>query len=298
MAVVVSTFYTNPGDSWASGTTASELLATDAAFKVNTALTNWIAAINNPDWIKKHSTSDPITYRTDGYYIPICYWDLVLNEGETRQYGLQFMRRHTVGDYASGSWSQLTAFRHVADYAVSATSMPEGISYSIYYATSWSFSGTSTHFLAYEGSGLTPWFCYAYKKGSSTEMDMGILLARASKSNIVPDTYYPGSGISQWVAWDLAKERYIFPQDKYGAPSFYGTGTGMDDTLLPKPLVIGRLFNIHSLQGSSHLFGQISEDIMVSSSGMGAFGDTVKIKDKDYTCLPRSDRQYWIKTGE
>lgn len=298
MAVVVSTFYTGPGDSWASGTTASGLLATDAAFKVNTALTNWIAAINNPDWIKKHSTSNPITYSTYAGNIPLCWWDLVLNEGETKQYGLQFMRRHRLGRYTTSNWSGLTVFSHIADYTATAFTTPLGIVDNSNFAGEWDFSGTGTHFIAYEGSGLTPWFCYAYKLGTSTRMDMGILLARASKSNIVPGTYYPGSGISQWVAWDLAKGLYVFSQDKYGPPSYYGSESGVSDQLVPRPYVSGRLFNINSLQGVSHLFGQISEDILVSSSGMGAFGDTVRVRDRDYTCLPRSDRQYWIKTSE
>lgn len=298
MAVVVSTFYTGPSDFWASGATASGLLATDAAFKVNTALTNWIAAINNPDWIKKYSTSDPITYSTYAGDIPLCWWDLVLNEGEVKQYGLQFMRRHRLGNYTTSSWTGLAVFSHIADYTFSASASPLGIVSNSYFADDWDFNGTGTHFIAYEGSGLTPWFCYAYKLSTSTDMDMGILLARASTSSIVPGTYYPGSGISQWVAWDLAKKLYTFSQDQYGPPSYYGSDSGMSDQYLPRPLVAGRLFNIQGLQGHSHLFGQISEDILISYSDMGGFGDIVRIRDKDYTCLPRSDRAYWIKTGE
>lgn len=294
MAVVVTVFNTVPGQVWASGTTSAGLVSTDPAFKVNTQLTNWIAAINNPAWIKKRaSTTDPIRYgnRNGTDYVA---WDLIMNEGETQQYGFQFMERPRIAGAPYWSYQRRYDWTSGTDVEI------EGGTANNIYSYEWELGVAGTHFIAYEGAGSTPWFVYAYKQSASSTSSYVAMLSRLSVSGLVAGSYYPSSGLGKWV-WGLIHSNaatygvFTTPQLRYVNPHY-----GLQQSIgfsMSVPALLGYFFNLPGQYGYTHYLGQITNDILVSNVSTGSWGDTVTINGINYTALRNSNLIWWVKTS-
>lgn len=290
MAVVVNVFNTVPGQVWASGTTSAELLSTDPAYKVNTQLTNWIAAINNPAWIQKRASStNPIRYGTGTGNTYAC-WDLIMNEGETEQYGIQFMDRPRAAGAPFYSYLRRYNWTDGTDTQI------EGGSINSIYTGTWDLNVAGTHFIAYEGAGSTPWFVYAYKQSAASTSSHISMLARLSVSGLVAGSYYPSSGLGKWVSGILdGSGSFVTPQFRYVNP-YYGLYQSVGFTI-KAPTGIGYFFNLPGQYGDTHYLGQITNDILVSNTSTGSWGDTVTINGINYTALKNSNLIWWIKTS-
>lgn len=290
MAVVVTVFTSVPGQVWASGSTVAELQTTDPAYKVGEQLQNFIAAVNNPAWIRLHSSSDPIYY-----FSSECRWHLVLNEGESQAYGLQFMPRYR----SAGATSYGYTYR-VADFDTNVSTGAEGTDYYRSYTGAWNLTAAGIHFIAYESSGTTPWFVYAYKQNAESYNNFFALLSRLDVSGLVAGSYYPPSGLGKWMyhAYDTSStpSSFTVPQARFVYP-YYGIQYG-GNMRLAIPGVTGYFHNMPAFYADVHFLGQPGRDILITNGNTGSWGDTVTIEGINYTCLKHSSSIcWWVKSS-
>lgn len=293
MAVVTSTFSIPANTVWANTTWS----ATDPSGKVNTQLVNWVTAINDPNKIEIVLNPGNATSRSTTSYVG---WLLRMREGDTStDYGIAYKFRYagTANTNSSGTigpYHNRTAGTGNNGYGSFTT-------LSISDANE-SFTVDGTVITAYEAVGSTPWFLYAYENNARTARRMDLLL-RCDTTNIVSGSYYPASGLGKWIyALSIGNGTSAFtPQNSFLAPykGINGTTVSLRHPTPTATFGNNYFFRLAAQYGNSHYLGDVTNDILVSNTATGQFGDTMTLSGVTYTCLGNmpSSGNFWVKTS-
>lgn len=304
MAVVTSTFSTTANTAWASPTWSSE----DPSFKLNTQLTNWVNAINDPTKIELIHTPGNATSRDAAQ---IVRWLFRAREADTgSDYGFGYSRRADSGSidgvsitgdvfsyYQRNSGS---ANNGAGSYSMLSTQRGRSIAQRGY-----------SHFTAYEATGTVPWFAYSASVLPATN-NLGesttIIFARLSTSSAAPGSYYPASGLGKWVvfAQDSDGPTFVTPQSRVNIAPFIGVNSPLNaypapyrPTWLNNSMGNGFFWAAPGLYGDTHYLGQPSSDILITTEPTGSWGDTTIISGITYRCLRSLSNGYqlsfWVK---
>lgn len=293
MAVVTTTFSIPANTNWASTTWS----ANDPSGRVNTQLVNWVTEINDTNKIEILLNPGSATSRTTSSLVT---WMLRMREGDTSSdYGMLFKGRQA-GTSTSNSSGHIgpyhnrtagTAANGYGTYTtLSVTNANEG------------FTTDGTVLTAYEGGGSTPWFLYAWENSARSSRRMDLLL-RCDTTNIVSGSYYPTSGLGKWIyviSTGSATTMYT-PQNSFLAP-YKGINETSTTLRHPTPAAtygINYFFRLGAQFGNNHYLGDVTNDILVSTSTTGQFGDTTTIGSITYTCIGNmpASGNYWVKTS-
>jgi hypothetical protein len=186
MAVTTSIFTTVPNQVWITNNVA-EIQETDPIYKVNVQLTNFINGVNNPNWIRHRDDTRPI--RGLAVYSNLYFFfDLVMNEGESTPYGMHFMGR-TAGAQPTSSYTQ---YMITDTYGTDNWTVDASTDQITSYTANWDMRNSAIHFIAYEPTGINPWFVYAFKPSIYTTTQYFAALFRLDTSGLKPGSYYPG----------------------------------------------------------------------------------------------------------
>lgn len=294
MAVVTTTFSIPANTVWANTTWS----ATDPSGKVNTQLVNWVTAINDPSKIEIVQNPGSATSRATTSFVT---WLLRMREGDTSSdYGILYKGRYagtgsTTSSGYIGSYSNRVVSTSANNYgtfnSVSPSLSNEG------------FTVDGTVLTAYEASGNTPWFLYAWENNTRANRRMDLLL-RCDTTNIVPGSYYPSTGLGKWIyviSTGNGTDCYT-PQNSYLAP-FKGvnavTTMGIRHPVPNGTYGNNYFFRFSGQFGNTHYLGDVTNDILISNANTGQFGDTMTLSSVTYTCIgnmgPSSN--YWVKTS-
>lgn len=286
MAVVTSTFNTTTSTNWASSTWVS----TDPSWKLNTELTNWITAINDPNVIELVQNPGNATSRTTTSYVK---WMLRARESDTSSdYGIIFADRYA-GTGNSSSPDQTYYARTVStsnnNYGTFST-----VGSSI---GNEDFTVATNFFTAYEASGSTPWFVFCNENATKTARSLRMLL-RYDNSSVVAGSYIP-TGIGKWLYFNQGSVRY--PINNVNAP--YKGAPDSTAAALRGPIPFttygnGYFFRLGTQYGCNHAAGTVTNDIIVSNTSTGVWGDTTVLEGVTYTCMGNtSSVNHWVKTS-
>lgn len=290
MAVVTSTFNTTTATNWTSSTWVS----TDPSWKLNTQLTNWITAINDTTIIEKVADPGNATTRASTSYVQ---WTLRARESDTSSdYGIAFHRRQ--GAQASNNDSGQTYYNRSASSSDNGygtlTYTGSSISNEIFSSGGWNF------FTAYEATGTTPWFVYTSENVAKTERHYRCLF-RYDNSGVVAGSYIP-TGVGKWVY--MLNGVIRIPISNITAP-FKGfvNSTSNFSFRHPTPMATngdGYFFRAETQYAGMHALGSITNDLLVSNTNTGVWGDTTTIDSVTYTCIgsnTNTSANYWIKSS-
>lgn len=296
MAVVTSAFTTIANQVWASPTWSAD----DPSYKLNTQLTNWITAINDPAVIEMVANPGNATARGSSDAVR---WLLRARAaGDTgSDYGFSFATRN------SGSGGD--GFTGGCYYGRTAGSAANGYgSLSIINSSTMdgSLSPGRSHFTAYEATGALPWFVYSTTQSASSGTMM--MLARLSTDAMKAGSYYPASGLGKWLLYqssaNFGGDAYLYtPQSRNTAPyiGFPNGGSASRRIITPNDNYgANYFFELSGIYGDSHYLGRANSDILVSSYNTGNWGDTVTISGATYTCQRVSSSAIpaiWVKTS-
>lgn len=289
MAVTTSVFTTVPNQVWLTNDNILDIQETDPIYKVNVQLTNFINGVNNPNWIRHRDDARPIRYLFKSNNLNF-FWDLVMNEGETTPYGMHFMGR-TAGAQAASSYTQymITGTSGTDNWTID-SSTDQITSYTNY----WDMRNPGIHFIAYEPTGINPWFVYAFKPNIYTTTQYFAALFRLDTSGLKPGSYYPESGLGKWIVMQHTDRSYRVPQLRYQYPYYGHKSVGYLSWFLPQET--GYFFTSIGQWGNTHYFGTITDDLIRSNDLTGSWGDTVTINSIDYTCIALQSFSLWVKT--
>jgi hypothetical protein len=296
MAAVTSAFTTAANQVWASPTWSAD----DPSYKLNTQLTAWITAINDPAVIEMVANPGSATARGSSDAVR---WLLRARAaGDTgSDYGINFARRNSGsgGDtFASGFYYGRTPGSAVNGYG------------SLNLVDSSAMDGqlgvARSHFTAYEATGALPWFVYSTTQSANSGTIM--MLARLSTDAMKAGSYYPASGVGKWLHYvsssNFGSDAYLYtPQSRNTAPyiGFPNGGSALRRVLAPSDTYgANYFFELSGIYGDSHYLGRASSDILVSSQNTGNWGDTVTISGVTYTCQRVSSSNVpaiWVKTS-
>lgn len=293
MAVVTTTFSIPANTNWASPTWS----VNDPSGKLNTQLVNWVTAINNSSIISIVQDPGSATGRAGTNYVG---WILRMREGDTStDYGIAYKFRYAgtgtansgglIGPYHNRT-ANTTNNNYGAYTTLSITDANEG------------FTTDGTVITAYEAAGSTPWFLYAWENSARSSRRMDLLL-RCDTTNIVAGSYYPASGLGKWIyAYSVGNAAYIYtPQNSFLAP-YKGINAINSPMRHPTPAATfgnNYFFRLAAQYGNSHYLGDVTNDILVSNTATGQFGDTMTLSGTTYTCIGNmpSSGNYWVKTS-
>lgn len=294
MAVVTTTFSIPANTNWASSTWA----VTDPSYKLHLQLTDFVNAINDPDKISILLNPGNATSRSTTSFVP---WVLQMREGDTENgdYGILFKGRY------AGTSSTSTGTYNGAYYLRTAGTSNNGYGTFSTIATNVSnetFTSDGTVFIAYEATGATPWFIYAWEN-SARSARFANALFRCDTTGISAGSYYPSVGLGKWIyaysnstGWNTNT-----PQASVLAP-YKGINSASGTLRHPTPNAstgTNYFFRFASQYGDSHYLGDITGDILISNASTGQFGDTTTIDGINYTCIGSlsGGSNNWVKTG-
>lgn len=293
MAVVTTTFSIPANTVWASPT----WLTTEPSGRVNTQLVNWVTAIGDTSKIEIIQNPGNATSRSTTSFVG---WMLRMREGDTStDYGIGFKFRHAgvlqtnssgyVGPYNNRTVS--TVNNNYGSYTTLAVS-----------DSNESFTTDGTVIIAYEATGNTPWFLYAWENSARTLRRMDLLL-RCDTTNIVAGSYYPSSGLGKWIyALSAGNSTLIYtPQNSFLAP-YKGINSINNSMRHPTPSTTfgnNYFFRLAAQYGNTHYLGDVTNDILVSNTATGQFGDTMTLSSITYTCIGNmpAGGNYWVRTS-
>lgn len=294
MAIVTSTFSTNANQVWASTTWS---IANDLSGKLHTELSNWVTAINDTNLIEIKANPGNATSRATTQYVT---WRLGMRSpgDESTDYGILFK-----GRYAGTGSTSASGFVGTYNNWISSTS---NNGYGTYNTISDSnsneaFTSAGTAFIAYEATGSNQWFSYAWENSARTARRWDCLL-RTNTSNMISGSYYPSSGLGEWI-YVRSNGNDAFcntPQNSVSNAPFKGINTSANNKLnCPTPTFAGYFFRLAAQYGDLHYLGDVTNDILISTTTTGQFGDTVTIDSNPYTCIGNMalSANLWIRTA-
>lgn len=299
MPVVTSTFSTTANQVWASPTWSTD----DPSFKLNTQLTNWVNAINDPTKIQLIHTPGDATSRASGEAVR---WLFRAREADTgSDYGFGYERLAGVGNSGNVfSYSQRAASpdnNGAGAYTAVANTSTGALN----------FTKAVNHFTAYEASGSLPWFAYSasFSPPSISETSATLIFARLSTSSAAAGSYYPSSGLGKWVAFtqDPGGAKLVTPQSRNTAPFIGVNSANVAAYPVPfRPAHNGAYGNgffwaAPGIYGDTHYLGQPSSDILITTEATGNWGDTTAISGVTYRCLRSTSNgsqvSFWVKAS-
>lgn len=304
MAVVTSTFSTTANQVWASPTWSTD----DPSFKLNTQLTNWVNAINDPTKISLIHTPGNATSRASDQTVR---WLFRAREADTgSDYGFGYAR--IASDYSQFNNGNVFAY---FQRSVSSDNNGAG-SFSVINSSRGRIrldQANVSHFTAYEAAGQVPWFAYSASMLPATGAYIGesatVVIARLSTAAAQGGSYYPSSGLGKWAVFGVDADGGIFvtPQARITSP-FIGVNSGASAYPIPfRPKHDGGDGNgffwaAPGLYGDTHYIGQPSPDILITTEQTGSWGDTTLISGATYRCLRatsfyRSQICFWVKAS-
>lgn len=293
MAVVTSTFLTTAAANWI---TSTGWVSTDPSFKLNTQLTDWVTAINDPSKINIQQTPNNATTKTTTNYTT---WVLQCRDGETSSdFGLLFHGRQA-GQTNTGSATYNGNY-----YARTASTSNNNYgTYSTVGDTMGNEDLTGAHnfFTAYEATGSSPWFVYSAENAAKSVRIIRALF-RLDTTGLEAGSYYPSSGISKWLY--VTGRSDVFPAiyDPTSSLSLPARGILSAGRAFQAQVPVattgnGYFFRPRSMYGDAHYLGNITNDLLVSNTSTGVWGDAIVISGSTYTCLGTySTLNFWIKT--
>jgi hypothetical protein len=298
MAVVTSAWSTIVNQNWASPTWSTD----DPSYKLDVQLTNWINAINDTSVIEKIFDPGQATSRDTSAKV---YWLLrARSDGDTSSdYGIYFFGRNggtSLQDSDSGTYYQ----RSASSENLGGGTFQRNASSSL---SNISFTSPRSHFTAYEAAGTLPWF--AYSTVLSDGNGVTHLLARVSTAGMTTGSYYPASGLGKWVYIadsSALQSGYIYtPQSRINTP-YIGipSSSWSRNIVAPSPSPgygSNYFFSMPAMYAPNHFIGQASQDILVTTSSSGGWGDTTTFNGITYTCLRAhtgsSSPVTWVRTS-
>lgn len=293
MAVVLTTFSNTANQVWASSTWS----VNDPSYKVNTELQNWVAALADPTELIIEQTPGNATSRSSTSYVT---WRIRCNKSyPSIDYGFLF-----AGRYAGTSTSTSTAYKGSYTDRTASTSNNGYGTYTSYGNGSGNASYTTagTSVVAYEASGTSPWFLYAWENEGRSDRIWECLM-KCDPSNQVAGSYYPSSGLEPWLyVWGPgAAVSYVHTaQNGFGAP-YKGINSNNEGLRYPSPADSpygdNYFFRLGPQYGNTHYLGTVTDDFLTSNTTTGQFGDTLTINSVDYMCLGNmlSGANLWFK---
>lgn len=294
MAVVTTTFSVPANTVWANTTWS----ATDTSGKVNTQLVNWVTAINDTSKIEIILNPGNATSRATTNYVA---WFLRMREGDTSSdYGIMYKGRYA-GNASTSSSGYIGSYNNrISSTANNGYGTYNNVSPTL---TNETFTNDGTVFIAYEASGSTPWFMYAWESNTRALRRMDLLM-RCDTTNIVSGSYYPSTGLGKWVyaiSTGNGTDCYT-PQNSTLAP-YKGVNTttsmGLRHPVPNATYGSNYFFRFSGQYGNTHYLGDVTNDILISNTSTGQFGDTMTLNSVTYTCIgnmgPSSN--YWVKTS-
>lgn len=278
MAVTTHTFTTTASQVWASATWSPS----DPSYVINTHLTNWITAINDPTIISMVHSPGDATSRTGSSLVR---WLLrARGEGDTSSdYGIIFLE-----EPADGSSASSASGCYYARTAGTANNGAGAFS-SIASTGGFSLSSARSHFIAYEGTGTRPWFAYSNTILGTPGSGYTHVLARLSTSSAVAGSYYPTSGLGKWAYFVGESSLKLYtPQARINTPYIGIPDASTRTPVIPYPDITygaNYFFKIPGLYGPVHYLGETSSDLLLSSGVTGNWGDTVVFSGVTYRSL-------------
>jgi hypothetical protein len=158
----------------------------------------------------------------------------------------------------------------------------------------------STVFIAYEAAGNLQWFSYAWENTARTSRQWHLLL-RCDTTNLVSGSYYP-SNVGKWIyAQADGSSPYIqTPQNSFSVAPFKGVNDITTVLRHPTPdssFGTNYFFRLAAQYGDNHFLGDVTNDILVSNTTTGVFGDTVTLDSITYTCIGQHGAKYWVRSS-
>jgi len=290
MAVVTNSFSVAANAAWASPTWS----ANNPSWKLDIELSNWVTALNDTNKLEIIRTPGHATSRSSTSLVA---WFLRTAEADPdTDCGIMFKGRYAGTSNANGNG-------FIGSYhnrTVSTSNNGYGTySYITYTTNSESFTSIGTIFTAYEATGDTPWFLYAWENSARTDRRFDLIL-RCDTTNITSGSYYPTYGLSKWVyAFGAGNSNnLVCPQNSYSFP-FKGINSSGTVLRHPTPTYSGYFFRMGAQYGNLHYLGHVTNDILVSNNVTGQFGDTTVIDGATFTCIGNHavSGNYWVKTS-
>lgn len=293
MAVVTTTFSVPANTNWASATWS----VNDPSGKLNTQLVNWVTAINDTSKIEIVQNPGNATSRGSTNFVG---WILRMREGDTAtDFGIGFKFRHA-GTLQTNSTGYVGPY-HNRTVSTSNNNYGSFTTLNITDANE-TFTSDGTVIIAYEAAGSTPWFLYAWENSARTLRRMDLLL-RCDTTNIVSGSYYPASGLGKWIyCLSAGNSAPIYtPQNSFLSP-YKGINAINSPMRHPTPSATfgnNYFFRLAAQYGNTHYLGDVTNDILVSNTSTGQFGDTMTLNSITYTCIGNmpASGNYWVRTS-
>jgi|LakMenEpi03Aug12_release.lakeMendotaPanAssembly.Ray.scaffolds.fasta_scaffold22188_8 hypothetical protein len=309
MAVVTQTWNTTVDTNWI---TSTGWVSSDPAYKLHQELDAWVTAIGDSSIINIQATPNDATSKSGASGVA---WVLQTRDGDTgSDWGILFHPRRADSNpsYYTDQWPNLGGTGHNYYGRTSGSSNNGYGSFSVfgYAALSAETLGSAANFFtAYDATGDTPWFLYSYENSAKTDRRIYGMF-RLNTDDLTPNSYYPPSGISKWI---------YFYADNSGAISYYWSPiknlglpfkglylSGYLNFVSKGPVnnanTAGFFFRTLPQYGDVHYIGKITQDLLVSNSSTGVWGDSINIESSDYICLGNYTvsgvvSQLWIKVN-
>lgn len=266
---------------------------TDPAGKIHTQLVNFLAETTGDTFTILRSPRD-CTALNSTTNVAWLLKSTMEGTGNTN-YGFIFMDRDGSSGSGTGvsgwfyNWSSGTANNNLGSYTSgSAARSNLALTSTVYWRTLYNTDGPLPYFIVAATTDIL---------GTSPELH---ILLKVDNSNISPGSFYPSSGLGKWV--------YLHHTGAIGAPndSFIATpaldnnapfkgiiGTNKGTINLNFPTSSNYFFRLNSTSfyGSAHYLGTCTNNILLSHTTTGGFGDTVTIDGITY----RSFMSVWAK---
>lgn len=307
MAVVTSAFTTIANQVWASPTWSAD----DPSYKLNTQLTNWITAINDPAKIEMIHNPGNATSRSSSSGVR---WLLRARDGDTANgdYGLIFCNR--IAGASSGAPSPYSGcyFGRTDSSSNNGAGTFAGNIDNSSGDNGWNLEVARSHFVAYEATGSLPWFVYGTKRSASGGSGFMQAILRLDTSAMAAGSYYPSSGLAKWLLLTTYDENSSYamcftPQARSTTPAIgvqptsstdnWAFGTGPSFAAPKSGRGDGYFFRLSGIFGDTHYLGQPTQDILLSSAATAAWGDTVTFSGVTYTNLECAGVGFWVRTS-
>lgn len=288
MPVVTTAFTAAAGTAWAS----SAWTSSDPAHKINTQITNWISAINDPTKIELVKHPGDATARTS--FDPV-HWLLRCRENDTSSdFGLLFLSR--MAGISSGGTGTAAGYRNRIN-----TNNNNG--YGDFASHGFNISAQdlsleTKYFTAYDAGGSTPWLVVAMENAAKTSRRAYVLM-RLDTSNLAAGSYYPASGIGKWVYFfqpTNSGASAVAPISSISAPYKGMASESSFELIRVTPTFNGNnyFFRLPDQYGIAHYLGRPTTDILVTNTTTGEWGDTVTIAGNTYT---KFSENFWCRTA-